>query len=603
MALLTGWMDDARRGYSSYGVDLIRTGCLLLRTTPSVTYRAAVLFQRFQAVAEQVRRKRGDYQDEYSITEGNSSRDVPSGARKMSYTVPIHVGTERPSGVLMFGDPYAPLDYCLFNLREHDDITYLTAACVLIATKMEDHSMRVRLIVGVFMRLNQRRRGEPVIEQLQPPPERYDDFKSCILEAEEVVLQALGFQTFVESPFKYAILFLGMLIEEDKVGVAADTGTTESNTFYFNGLSSNLVLKKWLADAVSWLNDIPRCVELYAEEAHVLAVCSLFATRPSNITALPENWSLAFGLERTKLNAVLRLHRKHLEEAVNSGNKNVQLLIETRQTKPCYPTATAEGTPTPAPAVIAPTAGNPPEAPPSLPPKKTTELVPPVASSSGIKIPSATPPLVVPPVVAPFKQLESLHSALQLNFVPRNNPGMNNNNNNNKSPKVTGSTTKNVNDVGNYHPIRADIPDRSMPTGGGVTVVPRQPIEEEFHFEDLKELQRRRRQEEENEEKRTKRRRSSSHRRRHHSGERRKRRSSDRQREESRGGRKRRHSQGGHKSHRNEQQQQHRSSAASQHSRSDRRDERQRHDNRPRHDDRQRHGGRQRNNGKQRRER
>ncbi|RNC48165.1 hypothetical protein TcCL_NonESM01938 [Trypanosoma cruzi] len=227
------------------------------------------------------------------------------------------------------------------------------------------------------------------------------------------------------------------------------------------------------------------------------------------------------------------------------------------------------------------------------------ELSPLVASSSGIKIPSTTPPLAVAPVVAPFKQLESLHSALQLNFVPRSNAGTNNHNH--KSPKVTGDTTKNVNDIDNHHPVRADIPDRSMPTGGGVSVIARQSIEEEFHFEDLKELQRRRRQEEENEEKRTKRRRSSSHRRRHHSGERRKGRSSDRQREESRGGRKRRHSQGGHKSHRNEQQQQHRFNASSQNSRSDRRDERQRHDNRPRHDDRQRHGGRQRNNGRQQR--
>ncbi|RNF20843.1 cyclin L1 [Trypanosoma conorhini] len=276
MSLLTGWIDDARRVYTAYGADLIRTGCFLLRTTPSVAYRAAVLFQRFQAVAEGVRRKRGDYQEEHGFTDGGRSNDQASGTRKASYTVPVHVGTERPSGVLALGDPYAPLDYCLFKLREHDDITYLTAACVLIAAKMEDHSMRIRLIVGVFMRLNQRRRGEPVIEQLQPPPERYDDFKLCMLEAEEVVLQALGFQTFVECPFKYAILFLGMIVEDDNVGVATDAGSTTSHPFYFNGSFSNAAVKRWLADAVCWLNDIPRCVDLYAEEAHVLAVCSSF---------------------------------------------------------------------------------------------------------------------------------------------------------------------------------------------------------------------------------------------------------------------------------------------------------------------------------------
>ncbi|ESL11052.1 hypothetical protein TRSC58_01207 [Trypanosoma rangeli SC58] len=413
MSLLTGWIDDARQSYVAYGVDLIRTGCFLLRTTPSVTYRAAVLFQRFQAVVEKVRRKRGDYQEEYGVTGGGNPHELASGTRKPSYTVPMHVGTERSSGVLAFGDPYAPLDYCLFNLHEHDDITYLTAACVLIAAKMEDHSMRIRLIVGVFMRLNQRRRGEPVIEQLQPPPERYDDFKLCMLEAEEVVLQALGFQTFVECPFKYAILFLGMIIEDDKVGVVTDAGATTSNSFYFHGTFSNVAVKRWLADAVCWLNDIPRCIELYAEEAHVLAVCSLFSTRPSNIIGLPDNWTLAFGLERTKLNAVLRLHQRHLEEAVNSGNNNVRLLLETRQTKPCYPKATEDGSAGGDPVIGLPAVESKPEASTPQPPVQPAEFAPSMPSS-GIKIPSANPPLAVAPAIAPINRLGPLQPAIHI---------------------------------------------------------------------------------------------------------------------------------------------------------------------------------------------
>lgn len=49
METLSLWNEEQTRSvYYSYGVDLIRTGGLLLRTTPSVIYRASVLFHRFE---------------------------------------------------------------------------------------------------------------------------------------------------------------------------------------------------------------------------------------------------------------------------------------------------------------------------------------------------------------------------------------------------------------------------------------------------------------------------------------------------------------------------------------------------------------------------
>ncbi|KAH9578097.1 hypothetical protein LSM04_004818 [Trypanosoma melophagium] len=677
MSLLTGWVDDARRSYCAYGADLIRTGCLLLRTTPSVAYRAAVLFQRFQAVAEEVRRKRGDYQQENGNREirdeGETAISVSSldVELKKSYIVPAHVGTERASGVLVLGDVYAPLDYCLFNLRKHDDILYLAAACVLVAAKIEDPSTHISHIIRIFMRLNQRRRGEPVIELLQPSQERCNDFKECVLEAEGILLPALGFQTFVECPFKYAIIFLGMMINDDNdnnkgngngdATVNKDFSTASGKLSSLNGVFANIALKKWLADAVCWLNDIPRSVELYTEEAYVLALCALFSTRPPNITGLPEEWIMAFGVDKTKLNAVLRVHRNYLEEALSSENDNIDLLIAARCTEPCYPIASKNSTATTttttattgtgatitatrtsaATATAATTKGievsgnydtvgniptidnnsnNNPNVPVSLQQSNKVDSNPTLPSSIPT-LSASNAPLGVPPMMASLGRLEALQSTLNLNLLmggnlalPTNTDGNSNNDNNPHNSHTTHNSKINTS-VGMGLSILGDGQSKGgvLVASGTAPVIAERPIEEEFHFEDLREVQRRRRQEEE--ERRAKRRRSSSkHRRRRHSDDRRRRRSSSRRRDDSRGGRKRPHSQSKHKSHRTEQQQQQQpqqhSNSASQHSRDERQrnvdrhrnDDRHRHDGRRRHDERPRQDARQSKSGKQRRQ-
>ncbi|KEG15219.1 cyclin L1 [Trypanosoma grayi] len=575
MPLPTGWVDRARRCYCAYGADLIRTGCILLSTSPSVTYRAGVLFQRFQKVAEKVRQKRGDYQGGGDVLGAEDSGEPAGAVQAVPYVVPPHAGTERPSsGVLVLGDLYAPLQYCLEHLHKHDDIAYLAAACILIAAKVEGPSTQIRCIVDMFMRLNQRRRDEPVIEQLRPPPERYDDFKACVIEAEELLLQALGFQTFVECPFKYAIFFLGVIVENEEVESSnSDTTTTVVKRSVFSDTASfvNPALRKWLEEAVSWLNDIPRSLELFAEDVHVLALCALLATQGSNvIECLPDNWTLAFGVERSKIDTVLRLHRDLLGKAVSSESINARALLA-ELPAPCCKTEATEEAATLDTVANVPVVENTPVVPAPLQQTKPADLNPPLTVPSQVipivnVSPFGAPKLVLHPnpVVGSNPVVQSLHGSLGI--------------------RIGGHISS--------------MSLESHPT----SIFPEQP-EKEMVFEDLNDARRRWRQEEEEkgrekdkgrekekekekDEKHTKqRRRSSSRRKRHRSGDRRRSRSNSRRREDSRERRKRRYSSSAHKdrAHRSEQQMQHQ-----QHHRSkgDHKDDRQRQADRQRNDTR-----------------
>ncbi|KAH8620637.1 hypothetical protein ERJ75_000039200 [Trypanosoma vivax] len=627
MSLLGDWTDDARKSYCAYGADLIRTSCLLLCTTPSVTYRAAVLFQRFQAVVEGVRRGRGDYVKEgrrrsasKAMREG-AGGDPLASSHTSPYVLPSQVGKEYTSGIIMLGDLYAPIDFCLFNLRKHDDISYLCAACVLIAAKVEDPSTRIRQIVGVFMRLNMRRRGDPVIELLQPPPEQYDHFKLCVVEAEDIVLQALGFQTFVECPFKYAILFLGMLLE-DSGGSVTSLGATSENASVTDAAGSGAAVgrsvtssgpspavdgafaaasaRNWLSNAVCWLNDIPRCIELYSEEAHVLAVCALHATRPPNVVGFPDEWTLAFGVEKAKMNALLSIHRKHLELAVNSEVSNIDLLLTTRGSKPDYKQAGADGAANQGPvspiaidvASMPPTTSAPatatatsiasaPQPPPQTPPASSDMS----AIDSGVRPPTMKP---VEPAASSYPsgihvqpKLSALQSALQIPIT---------------AATPTRSATLQSTAVEPATVLGVTEHTSSMSMESAVSGAVRAASDDEPQFEDLKELQKRRRLEEE---KRSKRRRSSSRRKRHRSEERRRRRSSSKgtkrrrtsakpRRKRSSSRRRQRHQQSGKhsSSHHHHHHHHKRGGSNSQQRRHHHRDDKQHHDTRKRHEGR-----------------
>lgn len=246
------------------------------------------------------------------------------------------------------------------HMIDQDDIVFLAAACVLVAAKMEDPGVRIRFIVHVFMRLGQRRLGLPVHEFLKPSPERYDDFKTCVTEAEEVLLHQLGFHTAVECPHKYVLIYLAILVdgrvrpespsstaaapvtpttatiaaEIGQVGDASSCDTGNSHTIgsgvvlsphtarlaaVVHPLSSRTVYSPeyihWLGRAVCWINDAARCAALIQLPASVLAVYALHWACPDRALrdSLPSNWVTLFGVSEADFEEMHRVYTRYIQ--------------------------------------------------------------------------------------------------------------------------------------------------------------------------------------------------------------------------------------------------------------------------------------------------
>lgn len=377
--------DDASRdAYYAYGVDLIRTAGLLLRTTPSVVYRASILFQRFEASVDtnfraryisaadmpafrQALEKRlarlqrlalqsaasphGSPHMTESTRDYNSNDNdadafasVPSGAE---YLIPSHAQQEMRTGLVPLVDLRAPLDYCLHHLIDQEDIIYLCAACLLIATKMEDPAVRVRAIVNTCMRLSERRAGVVVNELQKPPPARYEDFKACVVDAEEVVLHQLGFQTFVESPYKYVLLYLNILVEpaeaagnDSSAGAAAVTSAAASLPSRAPSARSpsSVALTQWAVRVVQLVNDLPRCRQLLGVASDVLALYAIQQTCPADLR-LPSDWTNVFGVPAQVLADVSNVYAAYLRDGLGSCRATTALSeIRAKQTVAPYRT-------------------------------------------------------------------------------------------------------------------------------------------------------------------------------------------------------------------------------------------------------------------------
>ncbi|CAJ1013069.1 hypothetical protein Q4I28_008382 [Leishmania naiffi] len=346
----------ARDAYTAYGVDLIRTAGLLLRTTPSTIYRASILFQRFEASVETHFRSQyigaldmPAYRNclsedlksaQLELLAAPSSSSNPSMVDKtgdapskhahpvgVEYLVPNHVQLKMRTGLVPLVDLHAPLDYCIHHLSDQDDIMYLVAACLLIATKMEDPSIRIRAVVNVCMRLSLRRSGTPVNDQVKPSLLRYEDFKACVVEAEEVVLHQLGFQTFVESPYKYVLLYLNLLLEpasEETHNDISGDGSTAVNGATRPSVATvakvarpPAALTQWMISAVQIVNDLPRCRRLLAVPADALAIYAIQQSCPSDLT-LPDKWSRAFGVSERLLKAISYRYGVYSSSSVGS---------------------------------------------------------------------------------------------------------------------------------------------------------------------------------------------------------------------------------------------------------------------------------------------
>ncbi|KPA81677.1 hypothetical protein ABB37_03985 [Leptomonas pyrrhocoris] len=350
--------DDSRDAYYAYGVDFIRTAGLLLRTTPSVVFRASILFQRFETSvdahfrsqyirpmdmpayrqtleADLVRAQRLALQPASpqssphmtDATRDNGEEDsdptaLPTGAE---YRIPNHAQQEMRTGLVPLVDLRAPLDYCLQHLIDQEDIVYLCAACLLIATKMEDPAIRIRTVVNTCMRVSERRAGVVVNELQKPPTARYEDFKACVVDAEEVVLHQLGFQTFVDSPYKYVLLYLNVLVEPTEASVADAAAakyltvpkTSSSRAMQTPSRPSSAALTQWMVRAVQLVNDLPRCRRLVDVASDVLALYAIQQTCPSDLTP-PPNWTNVFGVTEATVAVVARVYAAYLKDGLGS---------------------------------------------------------------------------------------------------------------------------------------------------------------------------------------------------------------------------------------------------------------------------------------------
>lgn len=350
LEMQSAWDDSlAKRVYCAYGADLIRTGGGLVHTTPSVIFRAAALFQRYQASIDanfrsrycaanaNAKEKAEEEKEDGLATAEAAASDGSTAVKKVEYVVPEYAGKEfLPSGLVPVIDLHAPLDYCIHHIVDHEDISYLCAACLLIAAKMEDPGVRIRPIVDAFTRLGNRRCGVVVNEFLKPPPERYDDFKSCVVKAEETVLQELGFQTFVEVPYKYVIVFLGLLVRDEAPATAGDDGGRRRPAEELRGHSPEYI--SWLSSAVRWLNDVPRCCQLILYPASSLAVCAIKHTCPPDVLkVLPENWVSALGVSPELLAEMEAVYQSYLGTVTTSAKDELDA-FRRAMPRPAYAT-------------------------------------------------------------------------------------------------------------------------------------------------------------------------------------------------------------------------------------------------------------------------
>lgn len=88
--------------------------------------------------------------------------------------------------------------YCKSFVRY--DMETFAMACILIASKLEEHPRRIRDVANVFHYLKQLRKGQT------PKPfvlgDQYIAHKSAIVKAEQIILRNLGFVVHVKHPHK-----------------------------------------------------------------------------------------------------------------------------------------------------------------------------------------------------------------------------------------------------------------------------------------------------------------------------------------------------------------------------------------------------------------
>lgn len=325
------------RLYVNHVVDLIRTAGKLAGISPTIIYHASVLLHHFERKVEAVFRSRyskADHSDHTSEGEQGEevgsigqSQDPQRGSRRPLVPYQSIVNVCSNSGVMPLGDLFAPIEHCVRSMvdKDNDDVYYLAAACLFLSEKLVD-SMMVSLkhLVEVFLRLSLARQnvaGDFVSTFIQL---RGNEYRDAIVIAEEQMVNVLGFRMgFVETPYKYLLCYLQILID--------DSDTTE----HHHQLRATEDYLQWVREATAVLNDIPRLGPLLSYSPSQLAVYAMDLTCPSSATSaegeteegeavpasrlLPIGWSRCFGVSETTLSAMKAVAEKEKSHWVPSA--------------------------------------------------------------------------------------------------------------------------------------------------------------------------------------------------------------------------------------------------------------------------------------------
>lgn len=178
-------------------------------------------------------------------------------------------------------------------------------ACLFLATKLEETPLKLRFVLSVFDRLLKRQAG------VDPTPlseARFQAWSATLKECEGVILNALGYELYVDMPHKFILHFINYLhptaqqpanssAEEEKGASTSAGGASASDALAERALWSSLNQRCW-----STLNDCllsSRVLFQYAPE--VIACAAIYLSANILELALPHEWWLLFDVKTNTL--------------------------------------------------------------------------------------------------------------------------------------------------------------------------------------------------------------------------------------------------------------------------------------------------------------
>eukprot|EP00245_Coleochaete_scutata_P004561 TRINITY_DN17279_c0_g2_i1.p1 TRINITY_DN17279_c0_g2~~TRINITY_DN17279_c0_g2_i1.p1 ORF type:complete len:464 (+),score=119.44 TRINITY_DN17279_c0_g2_i1:181-1572(+) len=180
------------------------------------------------------------------------------------------------TGQVLFHRFYCKRSFAMFNVKR------VSAACTWLAGKLEESPRKIKDVLNVFCRMEQRREGLPY-ELLESGTKKFEDLKTDLIRTERHLLKEMGFICHVEHPHKFILDYL-RLLDAKQLGQAAWNLANDS-------LRTTL--------CVRFKGEVVACGVIYA------------AARRCQVP-LPENppWWLVFNAKKEDIDEVCRVLAK-----------------------------------------------------------------------------------------------------------------------------------------------------------------------------------------------------------------------------------------------------------------------------------------------------